>query len=147
LGVAGPPRGGGGPPVLGSAGPPVPFRLRGPPGFGPPPPPPQGMILRCPLYEEKLVTQTNTRQEQHHKRSQEEPPPSLDNDQRWRGDGAWSCGGPPLVLALARSSCPINQSIGLYTISSRPISYSVWLTKGGSGRSRLLRNSRAIVLQ
>jgi len=49
------------------------------------------------LREEKQVTHTNTqqeqhttRQEQHHKRPHEEPsPPALNNDRRWRGDGAY----------------------------------------------------------
>jgi len=34
------------------------------------------------------TTPHNTTQEQHHKRPHEEPPPALDNDRRWRGDGA-----------------------------------------------------------
>ena len=35
------------------------------------------------------VTHTNTRHEQHHTRPNEEPPPSLNNDRRWRCDGAY----------------------------------------------------------
>ena len=34
---------------------------------------------------------------------------------------------------------------GLYTILLLPMVYCVWHTKGGSGRSRLVRSSRAIV--
>jgi len=41
----------------------------------------------------------------------------------------------------------VGSSLDLYRILSRPTLYGVWLTKGGSGRSRLLRNGRAIVLQ
>jgi len=37
---------------------------------------------------------TNTRHEQHHKRPHEEPPPSLNNDRRWRSDGAYTLPHP-----------------------------------------------------
>jgi len=37
--------------------------------------------------------------------------------------------------------------VGLYTILPLPIVYGVWHTQGGSGWSRILRISRAIVLQ
>ena len=40
-----------------------------------------------------------------------------------------------------------NQSVDLYTILPSPILYGVWHTRGGSVRGRILRNSRAIVLQ
>jgi len=40
--------------------------------------------------QEKQVTHTNTRPEQDHKRPHAEPPLSLNNDRRWRGDGAYN---------------------------------------------------------
>jgi len=40
-----------------------------------------------------------------------------------------------------------EEQLGPYTILPLPILYGVCNTKGGSGRDRLLRNSRAIVLQ
>jgi len=51
---------------------------------------------RGPVFKEKQATHAhttrttphNTRQEQHHKRPHKEPPQSLNNDRRWRGDGA-----------------------------------------------------------
>jgi len=57
-------------------------------------------ITHVGLQEEKQVTHTQThnknnttrhttRQEQHHKRLHEEPLPALNNDRRWRGDGAY----------------------------------------------------------
>ena len=37
--------------------------------------------------------------------------------------------------------------LGLYTIFQLLVLYGVWHTKGGSGGRRILRNSRAMVLQ
>ena len=66
--------------------------------------------------KEKQVTHTNTRQEQHHKRPHEGPPLSLNNDRRWRDDGAYHL-----------------PHLDLYTILPLQILYGAWHTRGGSG--------------
>jgi len=40
-----------------------------------------------------------------------------------------------------------EKRVGLYTILPLPMLYGVWHTQGGSGGGRILRSSRAIVLQ
>jgi len=72
-------------------------------------------------HNKNNTTHHMTRQEQHHKRPHEEPPtPALNNDRRWRGDGAYHLPHPggwknqTLPGSFSAGSSRRGRSIGLW---------------------------------